>query len=214
MTAVAKAGKALAASLRGASEHVDALRKRIADLVSQQSKIRAEPEDYATIENRVDSLISEARNVDLFTSRTLDMAGTVGALDLYLSKALAVHPFVVFAKMGPERLRETLLALIDRDAGISPEKRHADLRQIDREIFAAELGEEIVLREMEDATGGYISRRGDADPALLLAPTSELLSCIDSEASVLSLVTDKMIASPSNRGGSFFGANAREHKEC
>ncbi|MCO5145384.1 MAG: hypothetical protein M9895_04290, partial [Aquamicrobium sp.] len=48
--------------------------------------------------------------------------------------------------------------------------------------FAAELSEEMILREMEDATGNYISRRGDADPALLLAPTSELLSCIDSEA--------------------------------
>lgn len=182
MTALAKAGKSLAASLRSASDHVDALRKRVADLASQKSRVRAEPDDFVTTEKRVDSLISEARNVDLFTSHTLDMAGTVGGLDLYLGRALAVHPFVVFAKMNPERLRETLLAPIDRNAGISPEKRQADLRQIDREIFAAELSEEIILREMEDATGNYISRRGDADPALLLAPTSELLSCIDSKA--------------------------------
>lgn len=174
---VAKARSAISEALRSASADLEEIRDQIKALHSERGRIEREPDDFGTIAHYVDAMIGEARGIHLIGSSILTGSSlSVPALDVMLANMLKVHPFTVMAHLAPDQLRETLLAPLDRKSGIAPERRISELDRIDGELLVAEVAEEVVIREMEDATGSYITRRADADPAILLAPDAELSS--------------------------------------
>jgi hypothetical protein len=50
----------------------------------------------------------------------------------------------------------------------------AEIARLDEDIANAEQAEELLLREIEEATGATMPRRADASEKILLAPDNEL----------------------------------------
>jgi len=174
-TTVAKARNAISEALRSASADLEEIRDQIKALNSERGRIEREPDDFGTIAHHVDAMIEEARGINLVGRSILTGSSlSAPAMDAMLANMLKAHPFTVLAHLAPDQLREALLAPLDRKSGIAPDHRMSELDRINGELLVAEIAEEVVIREMEDATGSYIARRADADPAILLAPDREL----------------------------------------
>lgn len=172
---ITKARNAISEALRSASADLEEIRDQIKALHSERGRIEREPDDFSTIAHHIDAMIEEAQAINLVGRSILTGSPlSAPALDAVLGNVLKTHPFTVLAHLAPDHLRETLLAPLDRKSGIAPDRRISELDRIDGELLVAEIAEEVVIREMEDATGSYITRRTDADPAILLAPNDEL----------------------------------------
>lgn len=185
LATVEAARSAIADALNHAATELEATRKRIVALADERRRVSSAFDDFATIEAKIDRAIEAAQTVEIFSRHTFrTVEPSVGSLDGYLGKALAVHPFVLFAKMAPAALKEMALAEIDRDGGLSPAVRAAELDRLDAAIFREEIAEELSIRSMEDATRTLVHRRKDGDPALWLAPMAELLAAEKSLAEV------------------------------
>ena len=168
---------AIADALSQASIELEATRRRIARLTSDRRQVSSAFEDFATIEAKVDRTIAAARTVEIFSRHTFrNVEPSVGAMDNFLSKAFAVHPFSVLAQIAPDALKAFVLSRVDREGGLSPDARATGLERLDVAIFREEIAEELAIRSMEDATDTIVHRRGDGDPALWLAPMAELLA--------------------------------------
>ncbi len=90
----------------------------------------------------------------------------------------AVTAVEMLALLSPERLRDWLASeaeagLTDGDMRIDPAAAADEREQLEAEREALEITEEIAIREIE-ADGGSFGRRGDASPAVVLAPDHEL----------------------------------------
>lgn len=90
-----------------------------------------------------------------------------------LNAHLAADPLGVLAVFFPEELRAELVSYLP-EGGISEEARQARLVQIDADLEAAAIAEEVALRDLEEALGSEVPRREDARADILLALDGEL----------------------------------------
>ncbi|BCH18863.1 hypothetical protein [Mesorhizobium sp. L-2-11] len=163
-------------TVRAARSDLDALRDRITDLQSKRHNVEFTPNDRATMEREIDKEIAAALD-----RRPLHFPALVrgefmlyrGSLSADLKHALVEDPFGVLAAFDAGRLKAGILATLPSD-GISPEARSAQLAKIDADILSTEIAEEVACRELERGLGASVSRREDANPAILLAPDKEL----------------------------------------
>lgn len=163
----------IAASIEGYRDDISGMKAERAGLLSVA-------DDFATTAAEVDEAIAQARRLPLIGVSTLrSMPINAGTLNQGLIGAFSGGPFFALAHLMPDAMREAILAPLDRSAGISPTERAAELERIDAALLAAEVAEEVMLRELDRATGGYTPRRRDADPAILLAPDGELEAAAD-----------------------------------
>lgn len=179
---LAKASTKIAAALSGAREDIDQLRDRLADLKSEREHVQSLPVDMLTIEQRVDDALAEAaRQMPL----RFDIGRPEGFTPVDFRTKLSATPgagattnfanngFNILAVLCPDALRAALLKNAPT-GGISASERTARVAQLDRDILATEIAEEVACREIEAALGTEIARRSDANPAILLAPDAEL----------------------------------------
>ncbi|MER9773282.1 hypothetical protein [Mesorhizobium sp. M0220] len=163
-------------TVRTARSDIDTLRNRIVDLQSERHSVEMKPNDRATMEREIDKEIAASLDRNplhfpaLVRSEFFLYRGNLGA---DLQHALVADPFAVFAAFDGPRLKAAILATMPSD-GISPETRSARLAKIDADILSAEIAEEVACRELEQALGADVSRREDANAAILLAPDQEL----------------------------------------
>lgn len=155
-------------------EDLDGLRDRIGELKGERDRVEALPHDIAEIERRVDREIATARE-----RRSLRYPGFFQAfvVDLtlsgYLKRAFEADQLGFLAAWDPVRLKSVLMEDMPLN-GITDADRATRLKKLSDDILATEIAEEVLLREMEASTNAPIFRRTDANPAILLAPDTEL----------------------------------------
>ena len=172
MTAKGKAAATIADGIAAARADLDELRDRIGDLLAERKEIERAPCDRAEAERRVGEIISQARAKELFYSPSL-FAPDNGGVGAFFDESLRRDPLAALATVCPDGLAAAFLEH-HPGGGLSPDARAARLAELERDLEAAEIAEEVAAREIEAATGGMIARRLDADPAVLLAPDHEL----------------------------------------
>ncbi|WP_150117784.1 hypothetical protein [Microvirga vignae] len=162
----------LRAALDGTRRDLDEIRDRIADLQAQRTAIQNAPVDRKTMEQRINYEINRVTAVKNLTFREISAVdGRFYASEF--NKRFDKDPFALFAALDPEGLKAALLEHLPAD-GLTAEESQAKIIKLDAEILAAEMAEELTLREIEAGTGAAIPRRADADPRVLLAPDAEL----------------------------------------
>lgn len=156
-----------------AREAIGEIRDRIEDLKLERRTIEHTPDDFETIQARIDDVISQAASQAGFFSPT--GIGNGDAIDIagLFDRKFVARPFVALAVIAPEKLRELITAGVPTD-GMRPDQKAVKLDDVKRQLLAAEVAEELACREMDDFSGGHFPRRLDADPAVLLAPTADL----------------------------------------
>lgn len=167
----------LAAVVESAKRDIDALRDRIAELRSEADTQRKRPASVEEIEHRADGYIAALQAeaaLDWYLMDTAEAAPVQGLRE-FVSSRMERSPAAVLATLAPDAFRAALLANIRRD-GISAEDRAATMARIERNLVGAEIAEELACREFEQVSGARLHRRSDVDPAILLAPTGELLA--------------------------------------
>lgn len=175
ISAVTKARNTIAEALREASTDLEEIRDQIDSLHRERRQIERQNDDFETTAARIGDVIAEARKESLISRNMLaSVPAAASTFDAIFANLMKGRPFFVLAHLAPDALRESLLADVERKGGISPEQRAAALKAVDAKLLTAEIAEEVAIREMEDATGSYIARRANADPAILLAPDQEL----------------------------------------
>lgn len=175
------ARRAMLDAMTNIKASLGAVRENIAALQAERTALNRQSDDFATVTTQIEAAIEEARSLPLIGSSILKSVPIdAGNLNRLLINAFSAGPLMALAHLTPDTLRDALLAPLDREAGISPTDRAAELARIEAAMLAAEVSEEVVLRELDEATGGYTPRRADADPAILLAPDSELAAAGES----------------------------------
>lgn len=147
------------------------IQDRIADLKTKREAIEYQPRDRASVERIVDQAIADARSP--FTSSALvsrHLAPHEAAAEL--RDRVNADLFATLAAFDPKRLKALILA--DAPDGMPDHERDAQIAKLDRDILAAEMAEELALREIDEASGAIAPRRADAPIAIILAPTREL----------------------------------------
>lgn len=172
MAAVRSIPSRLAALVSAEQSQIEALRSQLAELAEQRRKVDEAPPSMAEIEARADELIDSCldRAPPFF-----DALGSRGGLPTSgsIAEAAARHPVAWAATLDREGLRRAMLKDQPED-GIDAADRAARLAHLDDEMLALACKEELLLREIDTATGGHTRRRRDAPPAVLVAPTEEL----------------------------------------
>ncbi|WP_324134164.1 hypothetical protein [Bosea sp. (in: a-proteobacteria)] len=172
MAAVRSIPSRLAALVSAEQSQIEALRSRIGELAEQRREVDAAPPSMAEIEARADELIDSCldRAPPFF-----DLIGARGGLPSagLIADAAARHPIAWAATLDRESLRRAMLRG-QPDDGIDAADRAARLARLDDEIMQLCAAEELLLREVDAASGGHTRRRRDAPPAVLVAPTDEL----------------------------------------
>ncbi|MFC5508727.1 hypothetical protein [Bosea massiliensis] len=195
MAAVSKQNaETIRQAFREAQGDIDALRGRIAELQEALKRVDCAPRARADVERFIDAEIAEAiakrpfeigalwsRDLRPHEYRTRFNTATAGIITQSggddsgkpsRSVMLGGDMFAVFAAWDAERLKALLLA--DAPDGMTEDARAVEMSRLEREIEVAEIAEEVACREIEDELGNTIMRRADVNPAILLAPTSEL----------------------------------------
>lgn len=158
-------------ALFAARTDLAAIQDRIADLRAKREAVEILPRDRASVERLVDEAI--AGEVSPFSSSALASP----LIDGFASAAQLRHQinadlFASLAAFDPKRLKSLILA--DAPDGLPDHERAAQIGKLDRDILAAEMAEELALREIDEASGTVALRRPDAPIEIILAPTSEL----------------------------------------
>ena len=160
-------------ALRGAQSDIDALRDRIAELQDAQNTLEATPRARADVERYIDDWIARAVATQPFRLGALWSVHTRAfEAEQIFQRSFETNGFAMLAAWDSKRLKALLLA--DAPAGITDDARAVEMSRLEREIEVAEIAEELACREVEAEIGGTIMRRADVNPAILLAPTSEL----------------------------------------
>lgn len=166
--------KTLKNQLEKVRSEIETNRQRIEALRDERKAIARRPVDRDEAKRRVDRIVerlaAKANDWDFvrgmfLDGRQLDESG--------LKHAVEQRPLSFAAVLAPDALKTWLLSFASDD-GITDADRASKLMEIDRELEATAITEELMIRELEDAGGSVVPRRTDADPALLLAPTEEL----------------------------------------
>ena len=160
-------------ALRGAQSDIDALRDRIAQLQDERNSLEVAPRARADVERYVDDWIARAVATQPFRLGALWSVHTPQfEAEQVFERSFQANAFAMMAAWDAKKLKALLLA--DAPAGMSADARAAEMSRLEREIEVAEIAEEVACREIEDELGSTIMRRADVNPAILLAPTSEL----------------------------------------
>lgn len=150
------------------------IRDRVEDLQAERRRVQNTPDDPASIRARIDAAIARAANqVEFFRPLGIENGGSHDDVAALFDRKFALRPFVALAAIAPDKLGE-LLASGAPINGMQPAQKAVKLDDLNRQLLAAEIAEELACREMDDLSSGHFPRRPDADPAVLLAPTSEL----------------------------------------
>lgn len=137
--------------------------------------------ERATVENRersreeVEAIVDRAIEAALspFSSRSLtSVLLTEHEAVESLKRDIGHNVFDTLAHFDSRKLKTLILS--DAGAGLSQAERAARLADIDAKILAAEIFEELTLREIETAAGTPVRRRREAPIEIVLAPYSEL----------------------------------------
>lgn len=165
MTPLQKLKSALATT----SAELDAKRARIGDIIAELDAIEGASVDRAEIERRVDAAIARAPSHAWPGLAEPREAEWVGAFNTFAAR----DPFGMLASIVPDALRARLLSAIP-DAGLAAAERSAKRDALAAELEDAEVAEEVLCRAIESVGGASVPRRGDANPAIVLAPDHEL----------------------------------------
>lgn len=167
-----KTAIAITSAIEQARGDLDALRDRLADLSADRDAVVAAPCDEAEAVRRVERLIQSASASGVFARHEL-FSGEQQPLSPYFARTLSDNLFGVLAAIAPDQLRAAFMAHLP-PGGISPDQRAARLLDLDKQIEAAAIAEELACREIENATGSMIARRADCSADIVLAPGHEL----------------------------------------
>lgn len=150
------------------------IRDRIKSLRAERRRIQNVPDDPASIRAHIDAAIARAANeAEFFAPAGIESGGPGADIAGVFDRKFALRPFIALAFIAPDRLGD-LLASGAPANGMPPAEKAVKLDDLDRELLAAEIAEELACREMDELSAGHFPRRTDADPALLLAPIEEL----------------------------------------
>jgi hypothetical protein len=168
-------GNAINHLVSEAVAEVHALRDRIREMKALRADTVAAPKIKAERAADLDAVIADAGRQVGLGQDLVTLPGKLNVRDLHhkVSIALERQPFAVFAALAPELLREALLHDYPAN-GITDTARAAALAEIDDELEAVEIAEEVACRAMEKAFGHPYPRRTDVRPAIYLAPDREL----------------------------------------
>jgi hypothetical protein len=164
--------------LGGAKHDLQDLRDRISDLQAKRQHAELTSVDRAEIERRIKVDIARATERDPFQNwaRQWYQPPKQLPLETDIRRLIQADPLAVLIGMlGKDGVREALLrAAAPATGGLSSRGRAAEIARLDEEIAVAEQAEELLLREIESATGAVMPRRADASEKILLAPDNEL----------------------------------------
>jgi hypothetical protein len=166
------------ASMATARSGLDELRGRIDDLKAERERVELLPPDSAVLADLVKRTVAkEGKEWAVTTYQFSNPDGVAGhQLVEHFNTAFknnARGAFGVMSALFPDRMTEMLLAAVPKN-GVTDADRAAMLARIDDDILGLEISEEFAVREIEASTGAVMSRRLDANPAVLLAPDGEL----------------------------------------
>lgn len=164
MTPLQKLKSALATT----SAELDAKRDRIAAIVAEMDALNGASVDRAEIERRVDAAIARAPSHNWPGLAEPVEREWIGAFNRFAAQ----DPFSMYASIAPEALRAKLLNAAP--AGIPAADRDAKRSALAAELEDAEVAEEVLCRAIESVGGASVPRRGDANPAIVLAHDHEL----------------------------------------
>lgn len=172
-------------AIMGVRRDLDGCRERIVALQAEREAVEIAALPADELRTRIIAEIDAAAARGAFTGYKLGLASVDGfqpwRLGEFINHSFAPLPnekgargaFDLFAAMFRDRLVELMTADLPT-GGISLETKRKRLEEIDAKILATGVQEELLCREVDAATGTMIPRRGDADPAILLAPDAEL----------------------------------------
>lgn len=173
MAAIAKSA-GIRDALRNAQSDIDALRDRIAELQEAWDSLVSAPRARADVERYVDDWIARAVATQPFQLGALWSVHTRPfEAEQIFQRSFETNGFAMLAAWDAKKLKALLLA--DAPAGMTDDARAVEMSRLEREIEVAEIAEEVACREIEDELGNTIMRRADVNPAILLAPTAELI---------------------------------------
>lgn len=162
-----------------ARQQVQALRDQVAALKARRREVERLPvlmtEALDAIDSGLDALVANATK-HLDDSTSLRPEGGRPRLDF--SPSIENLPSLL-ALIARDTLADAMRARVieayevEGSEGISATDRRAALAEIDADILATEAAEELTIRT-EEADGSEILRRGDANPAIVLAFDDEL----------------------------------------
>lgn len=146
------------------------IREQITALKNEQSAIISQPVSRAAVEQAVRDGVKDCESIsEAQTLQTLQRlaAGQPAPLLTVRAGTVAIDLLPVFIRMlGTAAVTKALLrGLDDIPVGMAPEARTERLAAIVVELRALEGDEETLIRE----SGDVITRRPDADPAVVLA---------------------------------------------
>lgn len=149
--------------------HIEAIRSNVSRLAAERDAVRSAYFDGPYVERRADAMIAgwAERARDAFEH--LGSRGGGPASSEISSRLAAVE---LAAILQPEALKKAMIA--SARTGISDTVREQELKRLDTEIKAAEIAEELALREIDAVTGNHEKRRLDARIDIILAPSTEL----------------------------------------
>ncbi len=163
-----------------ARQQVQALRDQVAALKARRREVERLPvlmtEALDAIDSGLDALVANATKHLEDSTSVLRPGGGRPRLDF--SPSIENLPSLL-ALIARDTLADAMRARVieayeaEGSEGISATDRRAALAEIDADILATEAAEEMVIRT-EEADGSEILRRGDANPAIVLAFDDEL----------------------------------------
>jgi hypothetical protein len=186
--------RSIGEALRSVQADVDAVRTRLDELREERANVEAAPRSIADVERDVDLRIAQAVARQPFrmagfwspfaSPDEAVMAFNFGVLGADLediaetrsggsrARRIGGDFFAFLATWDAPKLKSLILQ--HAPEGIDDKRRASEIVRIDREIEAAEILEELMLRELEAVTGTAAMRRADVDLAIVLAPQDEL----------------------------------------
>jgi hypothetical protein len=148
---------------------LEAKRERIAEIVAEMDTLDGASVDRAEIERRIEAAMARGPSHSWPGLTTPREDGWIGAFNSFAAR----DPFGMLASIAPDALRAKLLSAIP-DSGISAAERGAKRDALAAELEDAEVAEEVLCRAIESVGGASVPRRGDANPAIVLAHDHEL----------------------------------------
>ena len=148
-------------------------RRRLEALKAARSAAESAPVDRATAVERIEAILENAlaNRANFFEFLSSRSGGFSPAS--FASRA-NIDMLGLLALVAPEAIRAAMVENI-RPGGLSESERRDTLARIEAGTLELEVQEELDLRTL-DETAVHERRRRDANPAILLAPTAELIA--------------------------------------
>lgn len=151
---------------------VEQHRAAISRHASEIEAIASAPVDAETASRRLDAEIERSKELIADHFRHLDSPRGGFSAEAFNRRATS-EPFAFWASYDPDTLKEIALSTI-RPGGLTDADRAKRLQAAGEVVEAAEIAEEIALREIDSVTGNHERRRLDARMGIILAPLAEL----------------------------------------